>query len=106
MYADKDEKLVPVFKVRCAGVDCAQWSVLDGGSIGHCSRGEIGIDKDGYCLCFSNRTIKGHQDWSKNLNSDGTPKGGHVPDDYKVDPPGTVKSFRTHTRSVPEKGRK
>lgn len=67
-----------------------------------CTRDEIGINKNGHCESFANRTIKGHMDWSRNLDSEGHPKGGHISDDYRVDKPGTIKSFRTHTKSVPE----
>lgn len=50
-----------------------------------CTRNEILIDKSlisgkFICKCFSNRGISGHVDWFKNLNSDGTPKGGRIPD--------------------------
>jgi hypothetical protein len=42
--------------------------------------GESLISHDSICKCFSVKKIKGHWDWSRNLNSDGTAKGGHISD--------------------------
>jgi hypothetical protein len=52
---------------------------------GECQRVDILIDKSlisgkFICKCFSHRKISGHVDWFRNLNSDGTAKGGMVPD--------------------------
>jgi hypothetical protein len=50
-----------------------------------CKRGNTLIDislisKQFICKCFSHRSISGHVDWFRNLNSDGTAKGGRVSD--------------------------
>jgi hypothetical protein len=73
-----------------------------------CSRGEILVDKlevhgEPYwiCRCYSNKSFSNHRDWTQNLNSDGTPKGGHVDDDYseKMHHQDTVtKIFPDHMR--------
>lgn len=74
-----------------------------------CTREELFIDKSliskrWICRCFSHRSISGHTDWSRNLNSDGTPKGGHVDDNYgnKLDKDNkSSKSFSDHMRQRP-----
>jgi hypothetical protein len=63
----------------CQEIDCAH------NENGSCIRDDIMIDislisHEFICKCFSNKSISGHVDWFKNLNSDGTSKGGHISD--------------------------
>ena len=68
-----------------------------------CMKDIIFVDKQNdvwECINFSNKS-RGHKDWFQNLNSDGTPKGGHIDDDYaaKMDRDRKVhKSYPDHLR--------
>ena len=78
-----------------------------------CSRDEVMVDKlkvatEEYwvCRCYSNKSFSNHRDWTQNLKPDGTPKGGHIDDDYseKLHHDNLVtKSFPDHTRQTGNK---
>jgi len=86
----------------CLGWGCSTGRCLFEGN--GCIKDVIFIekDKDGVPRCLNYSDIsRGHKDWFQNLNPDGTPKGGHIDDDYanKMDKDKKAnKSFRDHLR--------
>jgi hypothetical protein len=85
-YEDENYKLEqPVCRQR-AGF-CLFFQCASNNGEGECSRQDILVDSSlithqFLCKCFSVRKLSGHIDWSRNLQSNGTAKGGHIDDAY------------------------
>jgi len=78
-YSSSDFKATQTVCHQAKGL-CKQSLCLHN-DLGACKRGEILVEeslisKYIICKCFSNRSLSGHVDWSRNLKSDKTAKGG------------------------------
>jgi len=101
-FTDVDDKDRTLDKMTCSQLNCQYCKGDEYG--GSCTRVEILVDKYNdmwICKCYSLSKIRGHMDWSRLLNHDGTPKGGSIDDAYaeKMNKwAKTTRSYRTHIK--------